>query len=431
MANNVCGVNAAIAEAKAGIDSLKDKIAGGLNSIGDIGGMADTIKNKLSEVNLPQGTKSNLQEDLAALVTLSPEEYSKAVEDIKTKFGTAVPDLDKIIEKVPKPVGTEGTGAKDIFADFKAAVGGVGAAVQKAQEQLANLSFDSVLADICKDVPNLEVEETIETRIIVDPQDPNKTIRVVVPVYGAAEEKPTSPVTPSSNPTSEKKPEEPPAKGFTFAFTEAKLVQATNKNAAQWFSYLATMLPKYNITTPERVAAFVANVTVETGWNKIEEDGRYSAKTLYEKLNPKKSRFPTLADAEALVQRGREAIMNVIYANRMSNGTPESGDGFKYRGRGLKQLTGKDNYTRASKAFFGDDRLLKNPDIVINDKNCAVETGCWYYKTTNIQAYADKKDWGACASLVNFGRPDGSPGSIFGYAERVNLAERAYKVFKG
>ena len=148
-------------------------------------------------------------------------------------------------------------------------------------------------------------------------------------------------------------------------------------------------------------------------------------------LNPKKSRFPTLADAEELVKKGREAIMNVIYANRMLNGAPETGDGFKYRGRGLKQLTGKDNYIRASKSFFGDDRLVKNPDQVLTDKNIAVETGCWYYKTANIAAYADKKDWGACASLVNFGRPDGEPGKIFGYNDRIKFTEKAYAVFKG
>ena len=68
---------------------------------------------------------------------------------------------------------------------------------------------------------------------------------------------------------------------------------------------------------------------------------------------------------------------------------------------------------------------------MLTDKNIAVETGCWYYKTANIAAYADKKDWGACASLVNFGRPDGEPGKIFGYNDRIKFTEKAYAVFKG
>jgi putative chitinase len=108
---------------------------------------------------------------------------------------------------------------------------------------------------------------------------------------------------------------------------------------------------------------------------------------------------------------------------------PQPGDGWKYRGRGLKQLTFKDNYLRASKAFFGDDRLVKNPDLVVTDKNIAVETGCWYFKTKNISEYADKKAWGECGALVNAGKPNADPAKIGGYQERIKLSEKAYSVF--
>lgn len=434
-ANPICGINAALDEAKAGIDLLKEKISAGVESIGDVGALAKTIQDKLAEVNIPKVPSVNLQQELANLPNLTPEEYATKVEELKRRFGDAMKqegqDLNAIIDKIPKPAGLTGGDGKDIFAGLNALTDKVGAAFRNAQEQLSQLNIESIVGDICKDVPNLEVEIKTEQIIIVNPTNPQRTTNVTVEVPTTPVKQPTPPKVPAANPVKETRPADPPSKGFTFAFTPASLEAACGKAAAEWYNYLNEMLPKYNITTPERVAAFCANVTVETGWKNIEENGRYSAKLLYEKLNPKKLRFPTLEDAEALVQKGREAIMNYIYANRMLNGPPESGDGFKYRGRGLKQLTGKDNYIRASKAFFGDDRLVKNPDQVVNDKNIAVETGCWYYKTANIAAYADKKDWGACASLVNAGRPDMEPAKILGYDQRINLTKKAYDAFKG
>jgi putative chitinase len=434
-APKVCGINAAIDEAKAGIDTLKDKINSGLSSIGDIGAIADTIKNKLSEVNVPQVPSVNLQQELANLPNLPPDEYAAKVSELKAKFGdamkTAGQDLDSIISKIPKPAGTVADGDKDIFAQLNALSDKLGKAFSDAQQQLQQANIENIVGDICKDVPNLEVPVVLTTQTIPDPQNPQKVSTVVVEVPQKPVVKPTPPKTPQKDPVQETPPSTSPSNGFTFAFTPAKLEAACGKDAVKWYDYLNTMLPKYNITTPERVAAFCANVTVETKWKLLEEDGRYSANTLYNMLNPGKKRFPTLEDAQALVNKGREAIMNFVYANRMLNGPPESGDGFKYRGRGLKQLTGKDNYTRASKAFFGDDRLVTNPDQVVSDKNIAVETGCWYYKTTNIASYADKQDWGACASLVNFGKPNGDPAKIFGYNDRVKLTEKAYAAFKG
>lgn len=434
----VCGVNAALDEAKAGIDSLKAKLTAGVESIGDIGAIADTIKAKLAEVNVPQVPSVNLQQELANLPNLSPDDYAKKVADLKAKFGPAMKekgiDLDKIIDKIPKPAGLSLDDGKDIFAQLNALSDKVGAAFKNAQEQLSQLNIESVVGDICKDVPNMEVVVTTETVKIVDPQNPQKEKEVQVEVVKPPEVKADPPKTPQKDPVKETPPKPTPAKGFTFDFTAAKLEAACGKEAAKWHQYLSQTLPKYNITTPERVAAFCANVTVETNWKTLEENCNYGAKFLYDgPLNGGKKRFPTLADAQALVAKGKEAIANLIYANRMLNGPPESGDGFRYRGRGLKQLTGKDNYTRASKAFFGDDRLVKNPDQVVSDKNIAVETGCWYFKTANIAPYADKQEWGACAALVNRGSvpKDNIEKKVVGYEQRVNLTLKAYNVFKG
>jgi putative chitinase len=436
-----CGINAALDEAKAGIDSLKEKISTGLNGIGDIGSIADTIKNKLKEVNVPQLPSINLKEELINLPTLNAQEYSAKVAELKAKFGTAVPDLDSIISRIPKPVGLNAQGNKDIFTQLNDALGNVGAAFQNVQEQLSQLSVESLTANICNEkkidpitkkevpvVPNVEVtQKTIPDPVTKEPIPVTDTTGA--PVYDTPKPKPTPPVTPKKDPVVEAKPSTPPATGFTFAFTKEKLVAAGGAAAGNWYEYLRDTLPKYNITTPERVAAFVGNVGVETSWTQIEESVKYSADFIFKNLNPGNKRFATLDDARAAVSRGAEYVANIIYMVERKLLDPQPGDGWKYRGRGLKQLTFKDNYLRASKAFFGDDRLVKNPDLVVTDKNIAVETGAWYFKTKNISDYADKKAWGECGALVNAGKPNADPAKVIDYQKRINAQEKAYKAF--
>lgn len=435
-----CGINAALDEAKAGIDSLKEKISSGLNGIGDIGSIADTIKNKLKEVNVPQLPSMNLREELTNLPNLTPDEYTAKVAELKKKFGTAVPDLDAIIAKIPKPAGLNAQGNKDIFAQLNDALGNVGAVFQNVQQKLSETSLESIVSNICNEkkidpitgkevpaVPNVEVQPKTKT-------DANGNVIIITdttgaPIYDTPKPKPTPPVTPKKDPVVETKPASPPAAGFTFAFTKEKLIKAGGTAAGEWYEYLNTMLPKYNITTPERVAAFVGNVGVETSWKRIEEDLGYSAKYIFTQLNPGHKRFATLEDAQVAVSKGKEYVANIIYMVERKLLDPEPGDGYRFRGRGLKQLTFKDNYLRASKAFFGDDRLVKDPDLVVKDKNIAVETGCWYFKTKNISDYADKKDWGACGAIVNAGKPNADPAKVGGYQQRIEFSEKAYKAF--
>lgn len=436
-----CGINPALDEAKAGIDKLKEKIATGLNGIGDIGSIADTIKGKLQEVNVPQIPSINLREELTNLPTLSPDEYTAKVTELKAKFGAAVPDLDSIIAKIPKPAGLNAQGNKDIFAQLNTALGNVGAAFQNVQQKISETSIESLVSNICNEkkidpvtkkevpvVPNVEVQAKTTT----DPQTGSVVIvtdTTGAPVYDKPKPKPAPPATPKKDPVVETKPSSPPAAGFTFAFTKEKLIKAGGTAAGDWYEYLNTMLPKYNITTPERVAAFVGNVGVETSWKIIEETVKYDAKYIFNKLNPGNKRFATLEDAQAAVAKGPEYVANIIYMVARKLLDPEPGDGWKYRGRGLKQLTFKDNYLRASKAFFGDDRLVKNPDLVVTDKNIAVETGCWYFKTKNISDYADKKLWGECGAIVNAGKPNVEPKYVGGYEQRIKLTEKAYSAF--
>lgn len=411
-----CGVSAALEEAKAGIDSLKEKIKGGLDSIGDLGGIATTIKEKLKEVNVPQNPTIDLQEELAKLSGLSPDEYAAKVAELKQTFGSAVPNLDDIINKIPKPAGLTATGEKNIFTDLQKALGDVGAAFQNVQDLIAQTSVADIVADICKDVPNVQVETTTD-----------ETGAVVV---SAPVEKPTPPVTPATNPVEEKKPSEPPAGGFTFKFTKDKLIAAGGSKAGDWFDAMASVLPKYDITTPERVAAFLGNCKTETNWTALEENLNYGAKYLFEHLNPGRKRFPTYEDA-LKVERKPEPIANIIYMVGRKLLDPQPGDGWKFRGRGLIQLTFKDGYLKASKAIYGDDRLIKNPDMVAKDKSTAIETAAWYFKCTNVNSWADKKDWGNCRSITNAGRPGMDPSKIHGYAEAVKNQENAYKALVG
>ena len=244
-----CGINAALDEAKAGIDSLKEKISSGLNGIGDIGSIADTIKNKLKEVNVPQIPSINLKEELINLPTLSADEYSAKVAELKAKFGTAVPDLDAIIAKIPKPAGLNAQGNKDIFTQLNDALGNVGAAFQNVQQKLSETSIESLTANICNEkkidpitkkevpvVPNVEVQVKTTT-------DSNGSVMVVTdttgaPVYDTPKPKPAPPVTPKKDPVVEPKPSSPPAAGFTFAFTKDKLIKAGGTAAGEWYEYL-------------------------------------------------------------------------------------------------------------------------------------------------------------------------------------------------
>lgn len=142
------------------------------------------------------------------------------------------------------------------------------------------------------------------------------------------------------------------------------LITATNlrkafpecKKPEIWVSALIPALEKFNISNKERVASFLSQIAHESGqFNTLEENLFYSAPRL-RKVWPK--RFPTLAFAQKY-EKNPEKLGNYVYANRMGNGPTSSGDGYKYRGRGLIQLTGRSNYVSVS-VILNED-LLSNP----------------------------------------------------------------------
>jgi putative chitinase len=186
---------------------------------------------------------------------------------------------------------------------------------------------------------------------------------------------------------------------FEFDFTEDKLKECvpTNKNISGLFNALSEILPKYDITTPRRVAGFLAQCGHECmDFNTLKENLNYSADGLH-KVFPK--RFPTVESAQPY-NRNPEAIANKIYSDRMGNGDEASGEGYKFRGRGAIQLTGKDNYSRFAESIGKDlDEAVAYCDTLEG----AIESACWFWTTHNLNAKADENDVTGSTKVINGG----------------------------
>ncbi len=172
---------------------------------------------------------------------------------------------------------------------------------------------------------------------------------------------------------------------------------ATRENAEKFLPYIQGACKAYDITTPLRVAGFLSQIGHESGGlAMLEENLNYKAETLM-RVWPR--RFPTLEFAQQYA-RNPQKIANSVCANRMGNGDEASGEGWKYRGRGLKQLTGKDNYTAFSKAIGTD--FVASPDLLLEPVNAALSAG-WFWSANNLNELADKGDVPAMTKRINGG----------------------------
>ncbi len=152
-------------------------------------------------------------------------------------------------------------------------------------------------------------------------------------------------------------------------------------------------ISKFQINTPLRLAHFLAQCGHESGGFKVvNENLNYGAKGL---LTTFKKYFPDEATAK-LYERKPEKIANIVYASRMGNGDKASGEGWKYRGRGYIQLTGKDNY----KAFdvIVTENILENPDLV--STKYPLLSAAWYWNSRKINLDADKGATDAVVTAV-------------------------------
>jgi putative chitinase len=188
--------------------------------------------------------------------------------------------------------------------------------------------------------------------------------------------------------------------GFNFDFTLAKFKECVGGNppyAEQWYDALCQILPDYEIDTPQRLAAFLAQTAHESGgYRAIKENLNYRAVTL-RKVFPKY--FPT--DELAAQYAGKpEMIANKVYGNRMGNGDESSGDGYRYCGRGLIQLTGKDNYTRYAQSL--EISVEEASEHLLTFEGC-VQSAAWFWENNNLNQWADKGDILTLTKRINGG----------------------------
>lgn len=186
-----------------------------------------------------------------------------------------------------------------------------------------------------------------------------------------------------------------------------------------WRMHLDNAMSEFSINTWPRAAAFLANVAHESGeCRRIEENLSYSAERL-RKVWP--SRFPSIEAAEPFA-RNPERLANYVYAERMGNGDTATGDGWRYRGRGLIQITGRELYFRCGNILGLD--LLAEPDLLLEPQNAARSAG-WFWYTKKLNAVAD------AGGDVNFRRiVEAINGGLTGLEDRMVYWERAQKALR-
>lgn len=192
--------------------------------------------------------------------------------------------------------------------------------------------------------------------------------------------------------------------------------------ATKYLSAMNEHMPRYGIDTPARVSAFLAQIAHESqDFTRVVENLNYSdpkriAQIFRSGFDLDRDR---VVDAEEIefakgYVRSPQKLANRAYANRMGNGDEASGDGFAYRGRGLKQLTGKNNYQACGDAIGVD--LVSSPDLLLAP-DCAVESACWFWRENKLSPLADRGDIKGITLKIN--------GGLNGLAERQAYMARA------
>lgn len=202
------------------------------------------------------------------------------------------------------------------------------------------------------------------------------------------------------------------------------LVAAKIKNPDKWLQPIIETCVEFEINTPQRIAGFLAQTSHESGgYTMLTENLNYRAATLAAcwpnrfaelgsdkkpKRDAKGALIPTKV-AHSIAGKP-ELIANMVYSSRMGNGAPQTGEGWKFRGRGLKQLTGKDNYARCGRDLGVD--LVSNPDLLLEPIYAARSAG-WFWKMNKLSEYADNGDIKGMTKKIN--------GGFIGLKERQDL----------
>lgn len=198
---------------------------------------------------------------------------------------------------------------------------------------------------------------------------------------------------------------------------KTKLILFGNSEYKDWYNSFIKILPSYNINTVERISMFLAQTCHESSnYTRLEENLNYSYLGL---LKTFKKYFSSEKIAK-LYEKKKEKIANKVYGNRYGNGNELSGDGYKFRGRGPIQITFKNNYENFSKFLFGDDRVVKNPDLILINKDICVHSACWFWYKNNLNNSADKKDITTNTKIINGGN-NGLKDRIIKYNFIINI----------
>lgn len=201
-----------------------------------------------------------------------------------------------------------------------------------------------------------------------------------------------------------------------FILTQEQLAQLIpgNPYIDHWHSALSRCLPDYDINTPRRVAAFIAQCAHESGGFKfLKENLNYRAESLV-RVWPRY--FPNIDVARQYAQN-QERIANRAYAGRMGNGPEETGDGWKFCGRGLIQLTGRSNYQAFADSIETDIEEIPG---YLQTFEGAVQSACWFWESNKLNQFADSGDILTMTKRIN--------GGTLGLADRQKHYEHALHV---
>lgn len=198
---------------------------------------------------------------------------------------------------------------------------------------------------------------------------------------------------------------------------QLKQLLPKNPYVEHWHKALSQLLPDYEINTPQRVAAFIAQCAHESGgFMVLKENLNYKAVSL-RKIFPKYFPDDAIAQRYASMPNKQEAIANKVYANRMGNGPEESGDGYRYCGRGLIQLTGRQNYT-----WFAASLEITPEEATeyLGTFEGAAQSACWFWETNKLNQWADVGDIVTLTKRIN--------GGTIGLEDRIKHYEHALHV---
>jgi len=187
--------------------------------------------------------------------------------------------------------------------------------------------------------------------------------------------------------------------------SQLKQLLPKNKYVEHWHHALSQLLPDYDINTVNRIAAFVAQCSHESGgFTTLKENLNYKPQSLRRLFS---KYFPDDATANQYCARPdkQAAIANRVYANRMGNGDESSGDGYRYCGRGLIQLTGRSNYQSFADSIEVDGRPLKIDEVpeYLATFEGAAQSACWFWEVNKLNQWADAGDILTLTKRINGG----------------------------